>query len=61
MSEEKKNEVLEQDELNESELDGVAGGMAIDNTGGMSNVAKTIKKDEKNPDGVNRVNTHTVL
>ena len=61
MSEEKKNEVLEQGELNESELDGVAGGMAIDNTGGMSNVAKTVKKDEKNLDGVNKANTMTVL
>lgn len=62
MSEEKKNEVLEQGELNESELDGVAGGMSTaNNTVGVSNLVKNSRKDDKNPDGVNKANTMTVL
>ena len=46
MSEEKKNEVLEQDELNESELDGVAGGMStINDPLGVSNIQSRIQSN----------------
>ena len=47
MSEEKKNEVLEQNELDESELDGVAGGMATGNTGVMNKFSSNARvKDD---------------
>ena len=48
MSEEKKNEVLEQNELDESELDGVAGGMSTtDSQLGMNKFASNARvKDD---------------
>ena len=52
MSEEKKNEVLEQNELNESELDGVAGGMATGNPMGMNKFSSNARVKEDGTDGV---------
>ena len=60
MSEEKKNEVLEQNELNESELDGVAGGMATGNQMGMNKFSSNARVKEEGTSGVVK-NTMTVL
>ena len=61
MSEEKKNEVLEQNELNESELDGVAGGMATpDSPLGMNKFSSNARVKEEGTSGVVK-NTMTVL
>ena len=59
MSEEK-NEVLEQDEVNESELDGVAGGMATGNPGGVNKFSSNARTKEDGANGVVK-NTMTVL
>ena len=62
MSEEKKNEVLEQGEVNESELDGVAGGMSTaDDTVGMNDLVSNISSENNGTDGVSKPNTFTVL
>ncbi len=73
MSEEKKNEVLEQGELNESELEGVAGGLStVNNAIGanklVSNIANNLVSNMTNAnnansviDGVPKTNTFTVL
>ena len=62
MSEEKKNEVLEQNELNESELNGVAGGMAnANNATGVNDRVFNIRKDSGSSDGVSKKDTFTVL
>ena len=61
MSEEKKNEVLEQGELNESELDGVAGGMATpDSPLGMSKFSPNARVKDDGSNGTVK-NTMTVL
>lgn len=62
MSEEKKNEVLEQGELNESKLGGVAGGTSTaNNTLGVNDLVSNITKENNSPDGVSKINTFTVL
>lgn len=70
MSEEKKNEVLEQGELNESELEGVAGGLSTvkSNLGAnnlVSNIANNLVSNSTKAnnvvEGVPKTNTMTVL
>ena len=60
MSEEKKNEVLEQGELNESELEGVAGGLStVNNAIGanklVSNIANNLVSNMTNANNANNV------
>ena len=62
MSEEKKNEALEQGEMNESELYRVAGGVSTANdTMGVNDLVSNMRNENNGIDGILKTNTFTVL